>query len=201
MSKLIETLSADFVTRYARDLYHCSSCNYCVDAVWPERGMQGVCATMEQHTRAPGYSGRGYIEAARAIIEGQALDGAALAERVFTCTTCGNCETVCPIGLRPASVGRALREELLAADCLPAPLAAARDSFIAHGNPYGLPRAQRHAWAAALEHERGRRPHAVRGLRRCPAGGRGGTGQPRAAAICGHRGTGGDGRLLWRAAQ
>lgn len=152
MSKLIETLSADFVTRYARDLYHCSSCNYCVDAVWPERGMQGVCATMEQHTRAPGYSGRGYIEAARAIIEGQALDGAALAERVFTCTTCGNCETVCPIGLRPASVGRALREELLAADCLPAPLAAARDSFIAHGNPYGLPRAQRHAWAAALEH-------------------------------------------------
>ncbi|CAN0423436.1 unnamed protein product, partial [Phaeothamnion confervicola] len=152
MSNPIATLSADFITRYARDLYHCSSCNYCVDGVWPERGMQGVCATMEQHTRAPGYSGRGYIEAARAIMEGQALDGTALAERVFTCTTCGNCETVCPIGLRPASVGRALREELLAADCLPPALAAARDSFVAHGNPYGLPRAQRHAWATALEH-------------------------------------------------
>ena len=73
MSNPIATLSADFITRYARDLYHCSSCNYCVDGVWPERGMQGVCATMEQHTRAPGYSGRGYIEAARAIMEEKIL--------------------------------------------------------------------------------------------------------------------------------
>ena len=104
MTKFIEQLSADFVSRYARDLYHCSSCNYCVDAVWPERGMDAVCVTMEQHSRAPGYSGRGYIEAARAILEGQALDAEALAERVFTCTTCGNCEAACPIGLHPAQV-------------------------------------------------------------------------------------------------
>ena len=147
MNRQIERLSEDFVARFARDLYHCSSCNYCVDAVWPERGMSAVCATMEQHTRAPGYSGRGYIEAARAILEGQALDGAALGERVFTCTTCGNCESACPIGLRPASIGRALREELLAADCVPAPIARAHQAFIEHGNPYGVACAQRHAWA------------------------------------------------------
>ena len=151
MSTLLSQLSADFVARYERDLYHCSSCNYCVDAVWPERGINAVCATMEQHSRAPGYSGRGYIEAARAILEGQALDGATLAERVFTCTTCGNCETACPIGLRPASIGRALREELLAADCLPPALAAARDAFLRDGNPNGVQREQRQAWAAALE--------------------------------------------------
>jgi len=151
MSKLIDQLSEDFVARYARDLYHCSSCNYCVDAVWPERGMHAVCATLEQHSRAPGYSGRGYIEAARAILEGQALDGAALAERVFTCTTCGNCEAACPIGLRPAAVGRALREELLAAECLPPALERARDAFFAHGNPYGVAREQRHAWSDNLE--------------------------------------------------
>jgi Fe-S oxidoreductase len=151
MSTLLSQLSTDFVARYERDLYHCSSCNYCVDAVWPERGMHAVCATMEQHSRAPGYSGRGYIEAARAILEGQALDGATLAERVFTCTTCGNCESACPIGLRPATIGRALREELLAADCLPPALAAARDAFLTDGNPNGVPRAQRQAWAVGLE--------------------------------------------------
>lgn len=150
MIKTIGLLSDDFVTRFARDLYHCSSCNYCVDAVWPERGMHGVCATMEQHSRAPGYSGRGYIEAARAIVEGHALDAASLAQRVFTCTTCGNCETACPIGLRPATIGRALREELIAADCLPPALAAARDAFVAHGNPYGVSRDERHAWSTDL---------------------------------------------------
>jgi len=150
MTKPIEKLSEDFVSRYERDLYHCSSCNYCVDAVWPERGMHAVCATMEHHSRAPGYSGRGYIEAARAILEGQPLDGEALAERVFTCTGCGNCEAACPIGLRPAAVGLALREELLAADCLPPALASARDAFIAHGNPYGVAREQRYAWATGL---------------------------------------------------
>lgn len=129
MKKLIETLSEDFVTRFARELYHCSSCNYCVDAVWPGRGMRGVCATMEEHSRAPGYSGRGFIEAARALVEGQALNTEALAQRVFTCTTCGNCEAACPIGLHPASVGRALREELIAADALPSALVQARDAF------------------------------------------------------------------------
>ncbi len=150
MKKLIETLSEDFVTRFARELYHCSSCNYCVDAVWPGRGMRGVCATMEEHSRAPGYSGRGFIEAARALVEGQALNTEALAQRVFTCTTCGNCEAACPIGLHPASVGRALREELIAADALPSALVQARDAFFEHGNVYGVPRPQRHAWRAEL---------------------------------------------------
>lgn len=151
MSKTITHLSDDFMTRFARDLYHCSSCNYCVDAVWPERGMHAVCATLEQHSRAPGYSGRGYIEAARAVMEGQALDAATLADRVFSCTTCGNCETACPLGLRPATIGRALREELLAIDALPPALAQARDIFIAHGNPYGVPREQRRAWLPVAE--------------------------------------------------
>lgn len=150
MGKFIDKLSEDFVTRFGRELYHCSSCNYCVDAVWPARGMNGVCATMEQHSRAPGYSGRGFIEAARAIVDGQALNGEALAQRVFTCTTCGNCETACPIGLHPASVGRALREELIAADCLPAAVVQARDAFFGQGNVYGVPRAQRHDWRAEL---------------------------------------------------
>ena len=159
MKKLIETLSEDFVTRFARELYHCSSCNYCVDAVWPGRGMRGVCATMEEHSRAPGYSGRGFIEAARALVEGQALNTEALAQRVFTCTTCGNCEAACPIGLHPASVGRALREELIAADALPSALVQARDAFFEHGNVYGVPRPQRHAFWAW--------PRVIRRLRRC----------------------------------
>ena len=150
MSAAFDALSEEFVAAYARDLYHCSSCNYCVDAVWPERGMTAVCATMESHGRGPGYSGRGFIEAARAVFEGLAVDADALATRVFTCTTCGNCERACPIGLRPASVGRALRAELVARDALPPPLHALRAAMEREGNPQGAPRAARHAWRERL---------------------------------------------------
>lgn len=150
MSDTLSRLSDGFVLRFATDLYHCSSCNYCVDAVWPERGLNDACVTMVHHTRAPGYSGRGFIEAARAVLEGTPLAAANLAERVFTCTSCGNCESACPIGLRPASIGEALRAELVDADCIPAPIASARQSVLTEANPYGATRSSRAAWAADL---------------------------------------------------
>ncbi len=135
--------------RYTRDLYHCSNCNYCVDAVWPQHGIEHVCVTMEQHTRAPGYSARGYIEAARAVAEGISIDAAQLAERVFTCTTCGNCETVCPIGLRPSAIARALRVELVDQGVIPAAVVALHQNVLSQGNPYGQPREARERWSSA----------------------------------------------------
>ncbi|MGR9089894.1 MAG: 4Fe-4S dicluster domain-containing protein, partial [Gammaproteobacteria bacterium] len=150
MTDSLSRLSDDFVLRFATDLYHCSSCNYCVDAVWPERGMNDACVTMAHHTRAPGYSGRGFIEAARAVLEGTPLDTARLAERVFTCTSCGNCESACPIGLRPASIGAALREELVDGGYIPAPIANARQHVLTDANPYGAKKTSRAAWATDL---------------------------------------------------
>jgi Fe-S oxidoreductase len=95
--------------QYSTDLYHCASCNYCVDAVWPERNINHVCVTMQHHEKNLSYSGRGFIEAARFLAEGNELDLSSLARRVFTCTGCGNCDTACPIDLRPSGVGEALK--------------------------------------------------------------------------------------------
>lgn len=150
MSDALSRLSDGFVLRFATDLYHCSSCNYCVDSVWPERGLNDACVTMAHHTRAPGYSGRGFIEAARAVLEGMPLDAEQLAERVFTCTSCGNCESACPIGLRPASIGEALRAELVDANSIPPPVADARRRVLDQANPYGAEKSSRAAWAADL---------------------------------------------------
>jgi Fe-S oxidoreductase len=150
MSAKLSRLSDSFVLRFATDLYHCSSCNYCVDAVWPERGLNDACVTMAHHSRAPGYSGRGFIEAARAVLEGMPLDAGRLAERVFTCTSCGNCESACPIGLRPASIGEALRAELVETKSLPQPIAHARHAVLTQANPYGAEKAARTTWAADL---------------------------------------------------
>lgn len=150
MTDTLSRLSDGFVLRFATDLYHCSSCNYCVDSVWPERGLNDACVTMAHHTRAPGYSGRGFIEAARAVLEGVPLDAEQLAERVFTCTSCGNCESACPIGLRPAAIGAALRAELVDANSIPQPVAQARRHVLDQANPYGAEKSARANWAADL---------------------------------------------------
>ncbi|MBI4693505.1 MAG: (Fe-S)-binding protein [Gammaproteobacteria bacterium] len=135
---------------FSRELYHCSDCSYCVDAVWAARGIDRVCPTLAHHDSRPAYSGRGYLAAARAWLEGRALDEDVLAERVFTCTGCGNCETVCPIGLHPHAVNAALRGELLARERAPEPIARLLDSIAAEDNPFGRPRQARPAWSSNL---------------------------------------------------
>lgn len=77
-----------------------------------------------------------------------------LAERAFTCTTCGNCEEVCPIGIRPAHVVLALRNELNARDLTPAAFARMRENLLAQDNPAGRPRVERQAWAKGREGRR-----------------------------------------------
>jgi Fe-S oxidoreductase len=103
--------------------------------------------TLTHHDHGLGYSGRGFIEAARALVEGAALDADKLATRAFTCATCGNCEQACPIGLRPAQIGRALRAELHALEATPAPVATARDALINYGHAYG----DKPRWQAPVE--------------------------------------------------
>ncbi|MBM4227506.1 MAG: (Fe-S)-binding protein [Gammaproteobacteria bacterium] len=137
------------LTELGKDLYHCADCSYCVDAVWEEAGLAHVCATLQSHSPLASYSGRGYIAAARAWHEGAPLDTSTLADRVFTCSTCGHCETVCPIGLRPTQVGLALRAELWAEEAVPAATRALADSVLRDGNPWGVPREARNNWLSA----------------------------------------------------
>lgn len=110
-------------------LYHCADCNYCVDAVWQERQWNHVCPTLAHHSSALSYSGRGYMILARAIHEGAEFPLEDIAERVFTCTSCGNCERVCPIGLSPRDVNLALREVMVSNDAIPEALIALKDQW------------------------------------------------------------------------
>ena len=136
---------------FARDFYHCADCNYCVDATWAERGIDHVCPTIAHHVPVASYSGRGYIAAARAWFEGASLNEDVLAARVFACTGCGNCEQLCPVGLRPTQIGQMLRDTLAERGHAPPVVATLRASMRSHGNPYGRPSAMRIDWAAGLE--------------------------------------------------
>lgn len=132
-------------------LYHCASCNYCVSATWPQRGIDGVCATLRGHSPAASYSGKGYLATARALLEGEALDLGAVAERAFACTTCGNCEAVCPIGMPPAAVLKALRGELADRDLAPAGAVAVRNAVVTEQNPWAAPAAHGADWSLGLD--------------------------------------------------
>ncbi len=138
------------LTEFLKDLYHCSDCGYCAEAVWEERGIDHVCATLRSHSPALSYSGQGYLKLARAWVEGESLPLPALTERVFSCTGCGNCERICPIGLRPMQVNRALRRELSDRGVVPETAAAIRAHVAAEQNPAGAPFGDRYGWRDAL---------------------------------------------------
>ena len=99
--------------QFTENLYHCSRCNYCVEASWEEKGLRHICPTLIHHSPALSYSGKGYLATARALADGEELSAATVADRVFACTTCGNCEEACPIGLQPAQLVKAMRADLV----------------------------------------------------------------------------------------
>ncbi|MGE0810751.1 MAG: (Fe-S)-binding protein [Immundisolibacter sp.] len=136
---------------YENALYHCATCNYCVSATWSERGIDGVCATLRGHTPAASHSGKGYLATARALLEGEALDLPTVAERAYACTTCGNCEAVCPIGMPPTTVLKALRAELADRKLAPGGAVAIRDAVLRQQNPWAAPAVQGTDWSLGLD--------------------------------------------------
>lgn len=129
-------LPEEIFNKFSKDIFHCSSCNYCVDAVWSERNINHVCTTMEHFSANPSYSGKGFLAAARALVDGVELDLEGLAARVSTCTDCGNCEALCPTGLKPAALGKGLRDWLATEGYSPPRAIAARASIIQSGRNY-----------------------------------------------------------------
>ena len=129
-------LPREIFEKFSTDIFHCSSCNYCVDAIWAERGIHHVCTTMEHFSENPSYSGKGFLAAARALADGVELDLEGLASRVSTCTGCGNCETLCPIGLKPAQLGKDIRSWLTTEGYSPAEAEIERTSIIQSGRSY-----------------------------------------------------------------
>ena len=157
----IKTALIQAAEPFVENLYHCLRCNYCVEMHWEERGIQHVCPTLVHHNPAPGYSGKGYLAAARAMLEGEELPINSLIERFFNCTTCGNCEEVCPVGLQPAHLVKQMRSAMVAQGLAPEPIAVIGTNVIEHHNPAAAPLEDRNRWAARARRDSRRRVHAV----------------------------------------
>lgn len=147
----IKTALARAAEPFTKNLYHCMRCNYCTEMTWEERGIQHVCPTLVHHNPAPGYSGKGYLAAARAILEGEELPISSVVERFFNCTTCGNCEEACPVGLQPAHLVKDVRAAMAEQGLAPAPIAALAANIAQHHNPDGALADVRNRWSEGID--------------------------------------------------
>ena len=74
-------------------------------------------------------------------------------EDVWRCTTCGTCPSRCPRGVDPIEVGVAIRRIATRYGVFPAAargVRSAAQSLVSDGNPLGVERGRRDAWASGL---------------------------------------------------
>ena len=78
-------------------------------------------------------------------------DGVISADTLWSCTTCGACADVCPLGISPMRMITDMRRYLIGEGTLRGSPAAALQKADRSGNPWGLPPSERLAWAAGLD--------------------------------------------------
>jgi Fe-S oxidoreductase len=138
----VERLS-DFSSRQLIELDACVSCGRCEDS----------CPAFEA---GKPLSPRNVVQDLVGLMNGtglsQAVHGEPIAaETLWSCTTCGACADVCPLGISPMRMITDMRRFLIGEGALRGSPAVALQKTDRAGNPWGLPVSDRLAWAAGLD--------------------------------------------------
>lgn len=94
------------------NLAQCRRCGICRNAVYEDKGFDGVCPVWKN---SPGFETsfmRGRIQVALALLDGRLEKTEENAESLFTCTLCGNCTSICAAEFDPAKCLESVREVL-----------------------------------------------------------------------------------------
>ncbi|MHA3964155.1 MAG: (Fe-S)-binding protein [Candidatus Thorarchaeota archaeon SMTZ1-45] len=84
------------------NLMQCRRCGICRNAVFEERGFDGVCPVWRNSSGFETSFMRGRIQVALALLEGVLEKTPENAEALYTCTLCGNCTEICAAEFDPA---------------------------------------------------------------------------------------------------
>ncbi len=84
------------------NLMQCRRCGICRNAVYEDRGFDGVCPVWRNSAGFETSFMRGRIQVALALLDGTLEKTAENAEALFTCTLCGNCTEICAAEFDPA---------------------------------------------------------------------------------------------------
>ncbi|MFX1604951.1 MAG: (Fe-S)-binding protein [Promethearchaeota archaeon] len=77
------------------NLMQCRRCGICRNAVFEDRGFDGVCPVWKNSAGFETSFMRGRIQVALALLDGTLEKTPENAEALFTCTLCGNCTEIC----------------------------------------------------------------------------------------------------------
>jgi Fe-S oxidoreductase len=131
---------------YGDTIHRCFRCGYCKFPVnWTDVNNCPPYARFRMET----YSCGGRLWLTRAWLNEQIDWTEHLAEILYSCTTCKNCEVKCPLRFNVDIVNMvvAARSEMVESGRLPPAVKDFLQNIEIHGNPYGTGRSSRGAWA------------------------------------------------------
>ena len=147
----------DFTRQQLASLDACVSCGRCQDAcpayeagkpLSPRNVVQDLVGVMNLR----GVGGQSAVGSGQEEEAGPPLAGGVIGEEtLWSCTTCGACADVCPLGVSPMGMITDLRRFLIGDGALRGSPATALQKTDRVGNPFGLPQKDRLAWAAGLD--------------------------------------------------
>jgi glycolate oxidase len=108
------------------EIMACIMCGFC----------RAGCPTYGE-TSLESINARGRVILAYHLLTGRLEPSKELAERFYKCTTCLNCNAVCPAGVKVADIIQAARVRLVKAGYLPPVDQTLMASIEKHGNPFG----------------------------------------------------------------
>ncbi|MHA1943737.1 MAG: 4Fe-4S dicluster domain-containing protein, partial [Candidatus Thorarchaeota archaeon] len=94
------------------NLMQCRRCGICRNAVFEDRGFDGVCPVWRNSSGFETSFMRGRIQVALALLDGVLEKTAENAEALYTCTLCGSCTEICAAEFDPAECLEKVRDVL-----------------------------------------------------------------------------------------
>jgi len=131
------------------NLMQCRRCGICRNAVFEDRGFNGVCPVWKSSSGFETSFMRGRILIALALLDGSLERTAENSESLYTCTLCGNCTEICAAEFDPAKSLEKVRQVL---NEIPNDTRdTIADKILANDNPYVEDNQTRRDWVKDVD--------------------------------------------------
>ncbi|MFW9802169.1 MAG: (Fe-S)-binding protein [Candidatus Thorarchaeota archaeon] len=122
------------------DPYVCASCGNCTL----------VCPVFRQMRWEP-YGPRGKLSITKSIYQGESEFNRDFTRKLYLCTLCEHCTSVCTTSIRLDRFWELMREEAMVRNLTPAPVEFASESVKKMGDPFSIGRSSRLLWTEGME--------------------------------------------------